>query len=163
MTNVLNVRVATADDVPDIMRFIRELAEYEHLSHEVVATEDDLRRELFCEDPVPRALIGEIDGKAAGFALYFLNFSTFLGKPGIYLEDLFVRKAARGCGLGRALLRRLARIAADAGYGRVEWSVLDWNEPAIEFYKQLGAVPMDEWTVFRLTGDSLKEFAGDGQ
>jgi GNAT superfamily N-acetyltransferase len=110
MTNVLNVRVATADDVPDIMRFIRELAEYEHLSHEVVATEDDLRRELFCEDPVPRALIGEIDGKAAGFALYFLNFSTFLGKPGIYIEDLFVRKAARGCGLGRALLRRLARI-----------------------------------------------------
>jgi len=158
MTNAMNVRVATVNDVPDIVGFIRELAEYERLSHEAVATEDDLRRELFCDDPVPRALIGEIDGKAEGFALYFLNFSTFLGKPGIYLEDLFVKPEYRNKGYGKALLVHLARLANQRGCGRFEWSVLDWNTPSIEFYRGLGARPLEEWTLFRLDGDELTNF-----
>lgn len=138
---------------------IRGLAEYEKLSHMVTATEDALRRTLFNERPAAEVLLASLDGSVVGFALFFINYSTFLGKPGIYLEDLFVKPEARGSGVGFALLRELARIARDRDYGRVEWSVLDWNEPAIGFYKKLGALPMDEWTMFRLTGDAIGALA----
>lgn len=154
------VRPATPADVSLILQLIRDLAEYERAAEQVVATEQTLSRHLFGEGfgrgPVAEALIGEIDGVPQGFALYFSNFSTWLARPGIYLEDLFVRPATRGRGLGKALLVELARIALRRGCGRLEWSVLDWNEPAIGFYKALGAVPMNEWTVFRLTGESLE-------
>jgi GNAT superfamily N-acetyltransferase len=151
------IRSATPDDVPAVLAMVRELAEYEHARHEALATEAQLRAALFGEHPAVFAHIAEDDetGEAVGFALWFLNFSTWQGKHGIYLEDLYVRPYARGGGHGRALLTRLAQIAVERGYGRVEWSVLDWNEPSIGFYKSLGAVPMDEWTGFRLTGDSL--------
>lgn len=155
----LSIRAATPADVPLVLGLIRELAEYERLSHQVAATEEMLGKRLFGERPVAEALIGECDGQACGFALYFHNFSTFLAKPGIYLEDLFVRPAFRGRGLGKALLRGLARIAVERGCGRLEWAVLDWNEPAIGFYRGLGAVPMDEWTVFRVTGGTLDALA----
>ena len=156
----IRVRAASEADVPLIFAFIRELAEYERLSHEVVATEDSLREWLFGERPVAEVLIGESGGDAAGFALFFHSFSTFLGKPGIYLEDLYVRPEFRSRGIGRALLIHLARLARQRGYGRLEWSVLDWNEPAIGFYRGIGASPVSGWTVYRVTGQELEDLAG---
>jgi GNAT superfamily N-acetyltransferase len=158
-TLALSIRPAAPADVPEILRFIRELADYERLSHEVVATEAALHEHLFGAHPVAEVILGELCGELAGFALYFQSFSTFLARPGIYLEDLYVRPAARGRGLGAALLARLAAIAVERGSGRLEWSVLDWNEPAIGFYKKLGAVRMEEWTVHRVTGDALEALA----
>jgi len=153
------IRAATESDVPLILQFIRDLAEYERLSHKVVATEERLRESLFGSRRFAEVLIGEEDGHAAGFALFFHNYSTFLAQPGIYLEDLFVKPEARGRGYGKALLARLAQLAVERGCGRVEWAVLDWNAPSIAFYKALGAEPMDEWTVFRLTGPALDALA----
>ncbi len=153
------VRDASEGDVPLILSFIRELAEYEKLSHEVVATEEGLRESLFGGRRYAEVLIAEQEGTPAGFALFFHNFSTFLGKPGIYLEDLYVRPQFRGSGLGRALLVYLARVARERGCGRLEWSVLDWNEPAIGFYGSIGASPVGGWTVYRLTGEALEELA----
>jgi len=150
---------AVEADVPLLLRFIRDLAVYEKLAHEVVATEDGLRRTLFGERPYAEALIARLDGVPAGFALYFHNYSTFLGKPGLYLEDLFVEPGQRGKGMGRALLQRLAAIALERGCGRVEWAVLDWNAPSIAFYRALGASAMDDWTVFRLEGAALQAMA----
>jgi len=150
---------AVEADVPLLLRFIRDLAVYEKLAHEVVATEDGLRRTLFGERPYAEALIARLDGVPAGFALYFHNYSTFLGKPGLYLEDLFVEPGQRGKGIGRALLQRLAAIALERGCGRVEWAVLDWNAPSIAFYRALGASAMDDWTVFRLEGAALRALA----
>ena len=158
----IGIRGATEDDVPLILSLIRELADYERLSDEVVATEDDLAASLFGERPAAEVVIGELDGTPAGFALFFHNFSTFLGRPGIYLEDLYVRPAFRGSGVGRAMLVRLASLAKERGCGRLEWWVLDWNEPSIGFYKALGAVPMDDWTVYRVTGPALERLAAGG-
>lgn len=150
------IRTAVRDDVPTILRFIRELAAYERAEHEVHATEDDLARDLFGPHPAAQVLIAEDDaGRPVGFALWFTSYSTWLGRAGIYLEDLYVTPGARGSGHGRALLGALARIAVDRGHGRVEWSVLDWNEPAIGFYKALGATAQDDWTVYRITGEAL--------
>ncbi len=156
---LLSIRPATADDVPLIRQLIAELAEYERLADAAVATDDGLREQLFSAQPAAEVLIGEVDGEAAGFALFFHNFSTFLGKRGLYLEDLFVRPAFRGSGLGRHLMASLARIAVQRDCGRFEWSVLDWNAPAIGFYRSLGAVGMDEWTVQRLEGEALHALA----
>ncbi len=153
------VRPATPADVPLILALIRELADYERLAHEVVATEDALAEHLFGARPAAEVLIGECDGEAVGFALYFQSFSTFLARPGLYLEDLFVRPAFRGRGLGARLLVELAALAVQRGCGRLEWSVLDWNEPALAFYRRLGAAPMAEWTVQRLAGDALRAVA----
>lgn len=157
----LSVRPASADDIPLILRLIRGLAEYERLLDACEATEEQLRATLFPASGPPAAhvVIGEIDGQSAGFALYFFNYSTFLACPGLYLEDLFVLPDRRGSGLGKALLLHLARVANDRGCGRMEWSVLDWNEPAIGFYRKLGAQPLDDWTTFRLTGPSLRQYA----
>ena len=152
----LEIRAAMADDVPLILGFVRELAEYERLSDQVTATEDALRATLFGERPAAEVLIARRDGEPAGFALYFQNYSTFVAKPGIYLEDLYVKPAQRGHGIGRALLTRIAALAVERGCGRFEWAVLDWNEPAIGFYRKLGARPLDDWTVFRLSGDALR-------
>lgn len=151
----IRVRQATPPDVPTIVRFIRELAEYEKLLHECATREDELARHLFSERPIIEAVVGEIDSIPQGFALFFTNFSTFVCKPGIYLEDLYVTPDARGKGLGKALLTHLARECVRRGYGRLEWSVLDWNTPAIDFYRSLGAVPMSDWTVMRVSGSSL--------
>jgi GNAT superfamily N-acetyltransferase len=156
----LEIRPATEADVPLILTFIRELADYERLSHEVVATEEMLRETLFGERRFAEVLLGYRGGSPAGFALFFHNFSTFLGRPGIYLEDLYVKPEFRGTGLGRAMLVHLARLARERGCGRLEWSVLDWNEPAIGFYKSLGASPVSGWTVYRVTGEALDELAG---
>jgi len=153
------IREATEDDVPLILSFIRELAEYEKLSHEVVATEEELRKSLFGERRYAEVLIAEHDGSPAGFALFFHNFSTFLGKPGIYLEDLYVNPVFRGTGIGKKLLVHLARLAKRRGCGRLEWWVLDWNEPSIGFYKNLGATAMDDWTIYRLAGTALDDLA----
>lgn len=153
------IRSAAVSDVPDILRLIKALAEYEKLSHEVVATEVALAQALFGPRPAAEVLLAEEDGRSVGFALFFQNFSTFLGKPGIYLEDLFVEPAFRGRGIGRDLLRAIARLAVERGCGRFEWAVLDWNAPAIGFYKSLGARPMDDWTVMRLTGEALERLA----
>lgn len=153
-------RFAAAEDTPLILSFVRELAEYEKLSHEVVATEEALRDSLFGERPFAEVLLTFVEDEPAGFALFFHNFSTFLGKPGIYLEDLYVRPEHRGTGAGRALLSYLARLAVERGCGRLEWWVLDWNEPAVGFYKRIGARAMDDWTVYRLTGDALERLAG---
>jgi len=158
----IEIRPAVIEDVPLIFAFIRELAEYEHLAHTVVATEDLLRQTLFGPKPAAEIRIATLDGKPAGFALFFQNYSTFVGRPGIYLEDLFVRPEFRAHGVGRALLREVAQIAVQRQCGRLEWSVLDWNAPAIGFYKKLGAVPMDDWTIFRVVGDALKKLAADG-
>lgn len=151
------IRTAVATDVPVIHAMIRELAEYEKAAHEAVATEEQLREALFGADPAVFGLIAEdgTTGEPVGFALWFRNFSTWRGTHGIYLEDLYVRPEARGGGHGKALLLELARIAVERGYSRVEWSVLDWNQPSIDFYKSIGAVPMDEWTVYRLTDEAL--------
>ena len=156
------IRPATEDDVPIILSLIRELAEYERLSHEVVATEGLLRESLFGERRGAEVLIACCKGAPAGFALFFHSFSTFLGRPGIYLEDLYVKPEFRGRGIGRALLTHLARLAKECGCGRLEWAVLDWNEPAIKLYKSIGAVPMDEWTVYRVTGEALETLATRG-
>ena len=156
---LLSIRPATIDDVPLIRALIAELAEYERLADAAVATDDDLRAQLFGAQPAAEVLIGEVDGEPAGFALFFHNFSTFLGKRGLYLEDLFVRPAFRGSGLGKHLMATLARIAVQRDCGRFEWSVLDWNAPAIGFYRKLGATGLDEWTVQRLEGDALHALA----
>ena len=156
------IRPATEDDVPIILSLIRELAEYERLSHEVVATEGLLRESLFGERRGAEVLIACCKGAPAGFALFFHSFSTFLGRPGIYLEDLYVKPEFRGRGIGRALLTHLARLAKERGCGRLEWAVLDWNEPAVKLYKSIGAVPMDEWTVYRVTGEALETLATRG-
>lgn len=153
------IRSATERDVPEILRFIRALAEYERLSHECVATEEALRATLFSQRPAAEVLLAELDGVPAGFALFFHNYSTFLAKPGIYLEDLFVHPEFRGRGFGKALLLHLAKLAKARGCGRFEWSVLDWNEPSIQFYRSLGATPMNDWTIMRVTGDALDRLA----
>ena len=158
---MLNIRPATAADAPTIAALVRELADYEKLLHEARATPEDFLRELESDQPVIRVLIAEWDGKPAGFALYFFNFSTFVGRPGMYLEDLFVRPDLRKHGIGRALLRALARIARDRNYGRMEWAVLDWNEPALKFYKSLDARPMKEWIVHRLTPVEIGKLAAE--
>ena len=158
----VRIRPAVEADVPLVASLIRELAEYERLLHEVRLTEERLRAALFGERPYAEVAIAEdADGEPAGFALYFHNFSTFLAQPGIYLEDLFVRPAHRGAGAGRALLEHLARLAVERGCGRLEWAVLDWNEPAIGFYRRLGARPNDDWTIFRLTGEALERLAAE--
>ncbi len=161
------IRFAGVQDVPLILQFIRGLAEYERLAHEVTATEELLKETLFGARRVAEVIIGEYEGEPAGFALFFHNFSTFLGRPGIYLEDLFIRPELRGRGFGRVLLTYLAKLARERNCGRLEWAVLDWNEPAIGFYKRLGAVAMDDWTVYRLTGEALEKqaqaFAGRGR
>lgn len=149
------VRPAVAADLPLIAAFIRELAEYERLSHEVRFDEFLLGEHLFGARPSAEVVIGTADGEPQGFALFFRNFSTFEGRTGIYLEDLFVRPEARGRGLGKALLLHVARLAVERGCARLEWSVLDWNEPAIGFYRKLGARPLDEWTVMRVDGEAL--------
>jgi len=156
----LSIRPATSADLPLIAQFIRDLAEYERLAHEVRFDEAVLEDRLFGARPYAEVLIGEIDGAPQGFALFFHNFSTFEGRPGVYLEDLFVRPEARGSGLGKMILAQLAVIALERDCARVEWSVLDWNDPAIAFYKSLGAKPMDEWTVMRVDGDALGALAG---
>ena len=148
-------------DVPLILRFIRELAEYEKLLDTVTATEDSLRASLFGPNPAAEVVIAYAGDEPAGFALFFQSFSTFVGRPGLYLEDLYVRPDWRGRGLGRRLLTHLARIAVDRNYGRMEWSVLDWNEQAIAVYRKVGATPMDEWTVQRLTGNALRALASE--
>ena len=154
-----DIRVATPDDVPTIFDLMRQLAVYEKLEHALVSTESDLSEALFGAHPVAEAILATHGGKPVGYALYFRTYSTFLGKPGLYLEDLFVLPEARGKGAGKALLARLAAITVERGYGRLEWSVLNWNEPAIGFYRSLGALPMDEWTVYRLTGNALESLA----
>lgn len=158
MTHI-QITPATPGDIPLILTFLHELATYEKLAHEVVATERDMHAALFGERPVVEAVIASLDGEAVGYALFFPTFSTFLGKPGLYLEDLYVRPAARGFGAGRKMLEHLARLTVERGWGRLEWSVLDWNEPSIAFYKKMGAKPMDEWTIFRVTGEELERLA----
>lgn len=153
------IRPATPADVHVIAKLIRDLAEYEKLAHACVLQETDLHRHLFGERKYAEVLLAEDEGKVVGFALFFHNYSTFRAKPGIYLEDLFVEPAARGKGFGKALLRELARLAVERDCSRVEWSVLNWNTPSIEFYKSLGADPMNEWTVYRLTDDALRKLA----
>ena len=152
-----NIRLAALDDVPEIFILIKELADYERLLDQVIATEELLEETLFGENSNVEVLLACDENQILGFALYFRTFSTFLGRPGIYLEDLFVREFARGKGIGEALLRRIASSTLEMGGGRLEWSVLDWNQPAISFYKKMGAVPLDEWTTFRLTGEKLKK------
>ena len=152
-----NIRLASLDDVPEIFLLIKELADYERLLDQVIATEELLEETLFGENSNVEVLLAYDENHILGFALYFRSFSTFLGRPGIYLEDLFVREFARGKGIGKALLQRIAKSTLEMGGGRLEWSVLDWNQPAISFYKKMGAVPLDEWTTFRLTGKKLKK------
>jgi GNAT superfamily N-acetyltransferase len=157
----ITIRSATERDVALILELIRGLAEYERLAQEVTATEATLRHSLFGPSPGAEVVIADADGQPVGFALFFHNFSTFVGKRGIYLEDLFVKPAWRGKGVGRRLLVRLAQLAVERNCGRLEWAVLDWNEPAIRFYRGLGAQPMDDWTVFRLAGDTLYQLAAE--
>ena len=159
---MLEIAPAVEPDVPLLLRFIRDLAAYEKLAHEVRATEEGLRRTLFGERPYAEALVARLAAEPVGFALFFHNYSTFLGKPGIYLEDLFVQPAHRKKGIGKALLQRLAAVAVERDCGRVEWAVLDWNAPSIAFYRALGAVSMDAWTVFRLEGAALQAVAKGG-
>jgi GNAT superfamily N-acetyltransferase len=154
------IKSATESDVPVILSFVKKLARYEQLLHEVVATEDLLRETLFGKRRTAEVAIGYLESKPFGFVLFFHNYSTFLGKPGLYIEDLFVDEDYRRRGYGRALLLHVARLAKERDCGRLEWSVLDWNQPAIDFYKKLGASPMSEWTVFRVAGKSLDELAG---
>jgi GNAT superfamily N-acetyltransferase len=156
MTGTSTVRSARADDVPVVLSLIRELADYERSLESVQATEADLQAALFGDSPAAYCHVAEADGTVVGFALWFLNFSTWLGTHGIYLEDLYVQPSARGTGLGRALLMTLVEIARQRSYGRVEWSVLNWNVDAQGFYRSIGAVPMDGWTVWRLDGDALR-------
>ena len=157
------IRPARVEDVPIILQLIRDLATYERAPHEVTATEEQLVDVLFGERPAAEVLLAFEGQLPIGFAVFFHNFSTWLGRPGLYLEDLFVKPDKRGKGYGRALLVELAKIARNRGCGRMEWAVLDWNEPAIKFYRSLGAKPMDEWTVFRLTRDEIAKLAGGKQ
>jgi GNAT superfamily N-acetyltransferase len=159
----VSIRDAVPGDIPDILRLIRELAGYEREPDAVEATKEDLHHGLFGTGARVFALVAEVDGAVVGMAIYFVSFSTWTGQHGLYLEDLFVEAAHRSTGLGRALMRTLALRAVDLGYKRLEWAVLDWNEPAILFYQALGAVPMDEWTTFRLSGEALARFATDDQ
>jgi GNAT superfamily N-acetyltransferase len=159
MSDALTIRFATEADVPLITRFIRELSEYERLGHEVVATDEKVRETVFGPRAYAEVLIAEADGDPVGFALFFHNYSTFLARPGIYLEDLYVRPELRGKGYGKALLAKLAAIARERNCGRFEWAVLNWNEPAIQFYRSLGALPMNHWTVYRVTGEELDKLA----
>ncbi len=163
----ITLRPATPDDIPEILALVRDLAEYERSPGEAKATAEQMRRALF-GDPakdgkeagIAECIMGEVDGKVQGLAVYFMNFSTWTGRPGIYLEDLFVRPAARGAGLGKALLARVAAVAVERGLPRIDWLVIDWNEAAIGFYKSLGAVALDKWTIHRLSGDALGRVAG---
>ncbi len=160
---MLCIRPANANDVPLIVQFIRELAEYEKSPEQAVATEEDIRGDGFSANPKFRVLIAEWGNEAAGFVLFFYNYSTWLGRAGLYLEDLFVRPAFRGKGIGKALLTRLARTAVEEGCGRFEWQVLNWNAPAIEFYKSLGARVMDEWSTMRISGEPLRKLASSSK
>lgn len=157
----IDIRSATVDDCSLILYFIRQLAIYEKLEDEAIATDEDIRTSLFGDNPQAEVIIAERAGEPIGFALFFHNYSTFLGRRGLYLEDLFVVPEARGSGAGKALLKHLAKTALERGCGRFEWWVLDWNKPSIDFYKSLGAEPMDDWTVFRMSGDALEKLAGD--
>lgn len=157
----IDITPATVADVPLVLRFIKALAEYERMTDQVVATEESVRESLFGGRPSAEAAIARVNGDPVGFAVWFYNYSTFLSRPGLYLEDLFVLPECRGRGVGRALLQHLARVAVSRGCGRLEWAVLDWNDLAIRFYLSLGAQPMSEWTVYRLTGDSLKRLAAE--
>lgn len=159
MTQKFEIKPATISDVPLILSFIKDLAEYEKLAHEVVATEAILKKTLFGDNIHAEVIFGYLDDNPVAFALYFHNFSTFLGRPGIYLEDLFVKPEARGNGIGKKMLAYLANLAISRNCGRLEWWVLDWNETAINFYKRIGAKPMDEWTVFRVTDRELEVLA----
>ncbi len=159
MAGEVMLRFATEEDVPLILRFIRELAEYERLAHACVATEEMVRETLFGAKPYAEVIIAEHEGEPAGFALFFHNYSTFLARPGIYLEDLYVRPELRGYGIGKALLARLASIARERDCGRLEWAVLNWNKSAIQFYRSLGALPQDQWTVYRVTGEALERLS----
>jgi GNAT superfamily N-acetyltransferase len=154
-----NLRAAEPRDVPAIVGLIRELAEFEHLTHLLQVTPESLHPHLFGDKPVVEAAVGEVNGEVVAFALFFTNFSTFLSKPGLYLEDLYVKPEHRGTGLGRALLEHLGALAVERGYGRFEWSVLDWNEHAIRFYEGMGATVMPDWRICRLTGEALQRFA----
>lgn len=155
------IRAAQPQDLPQLVRLIQELAEFEHLSHLCEVTPEKLQPHLFGPKPVAECLLGEIDGEAVAFALFFTNFSTFLGKPGLYLEDLYVRPAHRRSGLGKALLVQLAELACERDCGRFEWAVLNWNEDAIRFYQKLGADVLPDWRICRLTGDALRKYGGD--
>lgn len=157
----LRIAAVTPADVPLVLALIRELADYERMADQVLASEADIERALFGERPCAEAAIARVDDEAVGFALFFQSFSTFVGRPGLYLEDLYVRPAHRGRGIGRRLLAHLARIAVERGCGRFEWAVLDWNELAIASYRRAGAVPMDEWTVYRLAGEPLRALAAE--
>jgi GNAT superfamily N-acetyltransferase len=159
MSDEITIRPAAVHEVPVILQFIRDLAQYEHLEHQVVATEAMLSEVLFGPRPYAEVVFACLAGEPVGFALFFHNFSTFLGRPGIYLEDLFVRPEARGHGVGRRLLTWLAAEAVSRNCGRLEWSVLDWNEPSMRFYRNLGAVLMNEWKIFRVTGPALSQLA----
>jgi len=159
MTDIFEIKAATAEDTPLILSFIKELAEYEKLLHEVVATEDTLKETLFGDKAYAEVVIGYLNQVPVSFALYFHNFSTFLGRPGIYLEDLFVKPEARGHGIGQKMLAYLAHLAKSRKCGRIEWWVLNWNETAIGFYKRIGAKPMDEWTVYRVTDQAFDNLA----
>jgi GNAT superfamily N-acetyltransferase len=159
VTPGLTLRDATPDDLPLVVRFVRALAEYERLEHEAVGTEEDFRRALFGNPPRAHALFAELDGAPAGFAVWFYSFSTFLARPSLHVEDVFVEPAHRGRGIGRAIFRGLARRAVAEGCGRMEWSVLDWNAPAIGFYRSIGARPREGWTVQRLSGPALAALA----
>lgn len=157
--SVAHIRSATLADVDQMLRFIRELAIYEKAEHEVVASAEDIRQRLFGDDVRVHGLMAEVDGQPVGFAVYFLSFSTWLGKLGLFLEDLYVSPGARGQGVGKQLLQHLAAMAVERGYGRFEWNVLDWNQPAIDFYESVGARPQSEWIGYRLEGDALAAFA----
>ena len=153
------IRPATTSDVPAIAAMIRELAQYEHLEHEAVATEADIALALFSDDHHVSCHLVEVDEHVVGFALWFLNYSTFHGASGLYLEDLYLKEEYRGRGLGSALMQELAKLCVERGYTRFQWLVLDWNEPSIAFYQSIGAIPMDEWTVYRMSGRALEAFA----
>jgi GNAT superfamily N-acetyltransferase len=154
-TEKITIRKAKKSDIPDILMLIKELAEYEKLLHEVVTTEEQLEKVIFGEQKFVEVLIAEVGGKLAGQTIFFHNFSTFVGRPGLYIEDLYVRPDFRGKGIGKALLKEVINLAKERNCGRVEWVVLDWNKPAIDFYKSIGAKPLDEWTIFRLTEDKF--------
>jgi GNAT superfamily N-acetyltransferase len=155
------IRRATESDVALILNFVKELADYEKLSHEVIATEDGFRQYLFGEKPFAEVVIGEYHSEPVGYALYFYNFSTFNGKPGLYLEDLYISSEERGKGFGKAMLSYLAKLAIEKDFGRFEWAVLDWNEPSINFYKSIGAIQLNEWIINRVTGDNLLKLSDE--
>lgn len=157
----LRIEPATEPDIPLILEFVRGLAEYEKHLDRLETTEERIRKTIFCAEPAAQVVFAYLDDIAVGFAVYFHTYSTFVGLPGLYLEDLFVKPEARGQGVGRELLRYLAKMAKEKGYSRIEWAVLDWNESAIRFYKRLGAVSMDKWDVYRLSGDELNQLAAE--